>query len=109
MHILNKSYILAVDKGNRHEHDACNDRHNDHDPDGGHRQKNQLRTDGAHFVYMKKSGELREAFGTTSKALVERYINGNGISREHYATTAYFDVEKAAWRSFKWENIVAVL
>ena len=59
--------------------------------------------------YMKKSGELREAFGTTSKALVERYINSNGISREHYATTAYFDVEKASWRSFRWENIVAVL
>ena len=46
MHILNHSCILAVDKGNRHEHDACNDRHNDPDPDGGHRQKNQLRTDG---------------------------------------------------------------
>ncbi len=71
--------------------------------------KNQMRNGVAHFVYTKKSGELREAFGTTSKALVERYVNGNGISREHYATTAYFDVEKAAWRSFRWENIVAVL
>ena len=71
--------------------------------------KNQMRTGVAHFVYAKKSGELREAFGTTSKALVERYTNGNGVSREYYATTAYFDVEKAAWRSFRWENIVAVL
>ena len=44
--------------------------------------KNQMSNGVAHFVYMKKSGELREAFGTTSKALVERYINGNGISRE---------------------------
>ena len=71
--------------------------------------KNQMRTGVAHFVYAKKSGELREAFGTTSRALVERYINGNGVSREYYSTTAYFDVEKAAWRSFRWENIVAVL
>ena len=71
--------------------------------------KKQMRTGVAHFVYMKKSGELREAFGTTSKALAEKYIGGNGISRECYATTAYFDVEKAAWRSFRWENIVAVL
>lgn len=31
--------------------------------------KNQMRNGVAHFVYMKKSGELREAFGTTSKAL----------------------------------------
>ena len=71
--------------------------------------KHQMRTGIAHFVYMKKSGELREAFGTTSKALAERYSNGNGVSREYYATTAYFDVEKGAWRSFRWENIVAVL
>jgi len=71
--------------------------------------KHQMRTGIAHFVYMKKSGELREAFGTTSKALAERYINGNGVSREYYATTAYFDVEKGAWRSFRWENIIAVL
>ena len=71
--------------------------------------KNQMRNGVAHFVYMKKSGELREAFGTTSRALVEKYINGNGISREQFATTAYFDVEAAGWRSFRWENIVAVL
>ena len=50
--------------------------------------KNQMRNGIANFVYMKKSGELRDAFGTTSKALVERYINSNGISREHYGESA---------------------
>ena len=25
-----------------------------------------------------------------------------------YATTAYFDLEKCSWRSFRWENLIAV-
>ncbi|WP_080597345.1 SH3 beta-barrel fold-containing protein [Bacteroides uniformis] len=31
-----------------------------------------------------------------------------GESRESYATTAYFDLEKCGWRSFRWENLIAV-
>ena len=61
-----------------------------------------------HFVYQKKNGELREAWGTTNRSLVQKHVNGNGDSRERYATTAYFDVEKGNWRSFRWKNIVTV-
>ncbi len=71
----------------------------------------------AHFVYRKKDGSLREAWGTTNKHLIEsrNYVNGRGCSRENYATTAYLDLqcgedgEVASWRSFRWENLVAVL
>lgn len=70
--------------------------------------KRQMRGGVAHFVYQKKNGELREAWGTTNRSLAQKYVNGNGDSRERYATTAYFDVERGAWRSFRWENIVAV-
>ena len=70
--------------------------------------KRQMRGGVAHFVYQKKNGELREAWGTTNKSLARKHINGNGDSREFYCTTAYFDVEKGNWRSFRWENIVAV-
>ena len=70
--------------------------------------KRQMRNGIAHFVFMKKDGTLREAWGTTNRSLARKYTNGNGDSREYYATTAYFDVEKGAWRSFRWENIVAV-
>ena len=70
--------------------------------------KKQMKNGLAHFVYLKKDGSVREAFGTTNKALVSKYINGNGVSREHFATTAYFDVEVWAWRSFRWENLIAV-
>ena len=70
--------------------------------------KDKLRTGIAHFVFQKKNGEYREMFATTNKALVERHIVGTGVSRELYATTAVYDVEVGAWRSFRWESIVKV-
>ena len=73
--------------------------------------KEKLRNGVAHFVYQKQGGGslLREAWGTTKKELAESHINGRGESRENYATCAYWDVEKGAWRSFRWENLVQVL
>jgi hypothetical protein len=70
--------------------------------------KNKLYNGVAHFLYTKKNGEIREAWGTTNPTLAAKYTNGRGCSREMYATTAYFDIEKSAWRSFRWENIVKV-
>lgn len=70
--------------------------------------KKQLRNGIAHFVFKKRDGSLREMYATTKESLVKRHINGNGCSRECYATTAVFDVEIGQWRSFRWENIVAV-
>ena len=70
--------------------------------------KEKLRNGVAHFVFLKRNGEYREMFATTNKALVQRHVVGTGVSRELYATTAVFDVEKGAWRSFRWESIVKV-
>lgn len=70
--------------------------------------KDKLRNGVAHFVFIKKNGEVREAFGTTNAAVAAKYTNGNGISREYFKTTAYFDIEKGQWRSFRWESIVKV-
>ena len=70
--------------------------------------KEQLRNGVAHFLYIKKNGEVREAWGTTNATLAYKYTNGRGVSREIYSTTAYFDIEKSAWRSFRWESIVKV-
>ena len=71
--------------------------------------KEKLRNGVAHFIFIKKNGEVREAFGTTNAAVAAKYTNGNGISREYFKTTAYFDIEKGEWRSFRWESIVKVL
>ena len=70
--------------------------------------KHKLRTGVAHFLYIKKDGTIREAWGTTNAALAHKYTNGIGVSREFFKTTAYFDIEKSAWRSFRWESIVKV-
>ena len=60
------------------------------------------------FAYLKKDGGIRIAFGTTNPDFIADKVCGWGVSREEYATTAYFDLEKAAWRSFRWENLIAV-
>ena len=70
--------------------------------------KEKLRNGVAHFLYIKKDGTIREAWGTTNAALAHKYTNGNGVSREIFKTTAYFDIEKSSWRSFRWESIVKV-
>ena len=70
--------------------------------------KSKLRSGVAHFIFQKKNGELREMFATTCPLLVKRHINGRGVSRECYATTAVFDCELGEWRSFRWESIVKV-
>lgn len=62
----------------------------------------------AHIIFEKRDGSLREMYCTTNKSLIEKHVNGRGVSRECYATTAVFDVEKGAWRSFRWESIVKV-
>jgi len=70
--------------------------------------KEKLANGVAHFIFIKKNGEVREAWGTTSPSLAQKHINGGGVSREWYNTTAYFDIEKGSWRSLRWESIVKV-
>ena len=60
------------------------------------------------FAYLKTNNQIRIAFGTTNHDFVSDKVFGCGNTREAYATTAYFDLEKGAWRSFRWENLVAV-
>ena len=70
--------------------------------------KNKLKTGVAHFIFAKKDGSLREAWGTIKSELATAHINGRGVSRENYACCAYWDVEKGAWRSFRWETLIQV-
>ena len=70
--------------------------------------KSKLASGVAHFIFEKRDGSLREMFATTCKPLVERHINGRGVSRECFATTAVFDVELGQWRSFRWESLIKV-
>ena len=77
--------------------------------------KRQMRsTSGCRFVYLKvakpgKPQEVREAFGTLNPQLCGKHINGRGSSPENHGCTCYWDMERGGFRSFRWENLVAVL
>jgi hypothetical protein len=60
----------------------------------------------AHFAFKKKDGSIREAWGTIQENIAAAKTNGNGISREYYKTTAFFDIEKGEWKSFRWESLI---
>lgn len=70
--------------------------------------KSKLHNGVAHFIFVKKNGEVREAWGTTNAQLAKAKTNGRGYSRELVNTTAYYDIEKGEWRSLRWESIVKV-
>ena len=70
--------------------------------------KEKMKFSVQHFIFQKRDGSLREMFATTCKPLIEKHLTHTGVSRECYATTAVFDVEKGAWRSFRWESLIKV-
>ena len=72
--------------------------------------KRQMRsTSGCHMIYQKVDGSIREAFASLNPALCGKHINGRGISPEYHGCTCYWDMEKGGFRSFRWENLIAVL
>ena len=71
--------------------------------------KRQMRNGTCHFIYMKKDGSVREAFGTLNPVLCNKHINGRGQSPETWGCSCYFDIEKGTFRSFRWQNIIDVL
>ena len=72
--------------------------------------KRQMRTtSGAHIIYRKADGSVREAFATLNPALCGKHINGRGESPETWGCTPYWDMEKGGFRSFRWSNLIAVI
>lgn len=71
--------------------------------------KRQMRNGTCHFLYIKKDGSVREAFGTLNSTLCGKHINGRGQSPETWGCSCYFDVEKGSFRSFRWANIIDIL
>lgn len=70
--------------------------------------KTKLSTGVAHFLFQKKNGEIREAWGTTSRNLMKSMINGNGVPREYVNCIAFWDVQKGEFRSLRFENLIQV-
>ena len=70
--------------------------------------KAKLQSGVAHFTYIKKNGELREAWGTTCSNLMKAKVYGNGIKRDFVNCVVYWDVEIGNFRSLRFENLVKV-
>ena len=71
--------------------------------------KRQMRNGVCHFIYMKKNGEVREAFGTLDMGVLNATLKGTGESPETWGCCYYHDTLKGGARSFRWANLVAVL
>ena len=71
--------------------------------------KKRMQTGIVEFYFIKSStGELRRALGTTMGRVASLHTNGNGISRDSVNTVAFWDIEAADWRSFRFEALVKV-
>lgn len=70
--------------------------------------KAKLQSGVTHFLYMKKDGTLREAWGTCASNLMKATQNGRGLSGDQVNTIKYFDVEAGGYRSLRYENLVQV-
>ena len=70
--------------------------------------KAKLQSGVAHFIYMKKDGSLREAWGTCAGNLMRATQNGRGLSGDAVNTVKYYDVMVGGYRSLRFENLVQV-
>jgi hypothetical protein len=70
--------------------------------------KAKLQSGVAHFIYMKKDGTIREAWGTCSGQLMKATQNGRGLSGDMVNTIKYWDIEKGGYRSLRYENLIQV-
>ena len=70
--------------------------------------KAKLQSGVAHFVYMKKDGTIREAWGTCVGNLMRATQNGRGLSGDAVNTVKYYDVMAGDYRSLRYENLVQV-
>lgn len=62
-----------------------------------------------HFLYKKKDGAIREAWGTLLEKVVVNNINGYGEPRGYYNCQACFDIESQYFRSFRYEYLITIL
>ena len=70
--------------------------------------KAKLQSGVTYFLYMKKDGTLREAWGTCASNLMKATQNGRGLSGDQVNTIKYFDVMAGGYRSLRYENLVQV-
>lgn len=61
------------------------------------------------FIYKKCDGSIRTAMGTLDRNILNSTLGGGRHSPEEWEACFYHDCLKGGGRSFKWENLLAVL
>jgi hypothetical protein len=69
----------------------------------------QMRQGTVHFFYQKVSGAIREAYGTLQNLPAGITTKSGNRKAKNYSTLCYFDVKKQQFRSFRAENLLAVI
>ena len=70
--------------------------------------KARMRREVVKFAYLKKSGEVRIAYGTMMPALVGDHINGRGMCGDVRKVCTYFDVERGQFRCFQMQALIQI-
>ena len=70
--------------------------------------KARMRREVVKFAYLKKSGEVRIAYGTMMPALVGDHINGRGVCGDVRKVCTYYDVECGNFRCFQLQSLVKI-
>ena len=70
--------------------------------------KTRMRKEVVKFAYLKKSGEIRIAYGTMMPALVGDHINGRGVCGDARKVCTYFDVECGQFRCFQMQALIKI-
>ena len=70
--------------------------------------KARMRREVVKFAYLKKSGEVRIAYGTMMPALVGDHINGRGICGDARKVCTYYDVECGNFRCFQLQALIKI-
>ena len=70
--------------------------------------KARMQREVVRFAYLKKSGEVRIAYGTMMSALVGEHINGRGICGDARKVCTYFDVEAGHFRCFQIQALIKI-
>lgn len=74
--------------------------------------KKGMQQDVMHFIFKKKDGTIRHAYGTRAQDVLTRNDSlpeSNSKKKGSPGTVfPYYDIEKGAWRGFKVESLISI-
>ncbi len=74
--------------------------------------ENKLNVGPTRFTYKKKDGEVRHAYGVKNHIYISENFGDDklpsGTGKHKDGVLAYYDIDKEAWRSCKYELVVSI-